>query len=137
MLSKSAFIRGVQCEKSLYLHKKRPYLRDPLPPELRAKFKRGHDVGEYARDLFLGGLNLHPSGGRVSKKTLQLTASHIQNRTPILYEVPFVANNLTAILDILTLKNEKWNAYEVKSSLSISETYLLDITTMYVFFVWT
>jgi hypothetical protein len=54
ILSKSTFIRGLQCEKSLYLHKKRPFLRDRLSPEQLAKFSRGTNVGVYAQELFPG-----------------------------------------------------------------------------------
>jgi len=45
VLSKSTFIRGNQCLKSLYLNKKRPFLRDKLSPEQLEKFRRGHNVG--------------------------------------------------------------------------------------------
>ena len=36
-LSKSTYIKGLQCEKALYMQKKHPYLRDKLSIEQRAK----------------------------------------------------------------------------------------------------
>lgn len=36
ILSKSTYIKGLQCEKALYLTKKHPYLRDRLSIEQRA-----------------------------------------------------------------------------------------------------
>jgi len=128
MISKSSFIRGLQCLKSLYLHKKRPFLRDPLSPETRAKFKRGHEMGDMARDLFPGGVLIASSNPRAYKKNLEEVNRHIQLQTPVMYEVPFMHDDLMAIMDIVTCIEGKWSAYEVKSSLSISETYLWDIT---------
>jgi hypothetical protein len=128
MISKSTFIRGLQCLKSLYLHKKRPFLRDPLPPEIRKKFKRGHEVGHYARQLFPGGIDLSPSNPKAYKKNMAQVLEHVKMQTPVLYEVPFIHLDLMAIMDIVTFSNGKWNAYEVKSSLSISDTYLWDIS---------
>ena len=37
-LSKSTFIRGLQCEKSLYLYKHHYRLKDPTPSSLQAVF---------------------------------------------------------------------------------------------------
>jgi hypothetical protein len=128
MLSKSLFIRGLQCIKSLYLHKKRPYLRDKLSSETLAKFKRGHKVGVLARDLFPGGILLYGGGGKLSEKTKLLVYDHIRLQTPVLYEVPFEYDDLIAIMDIVTYQEGKWNAYEVKSSAAISDTFLWDIT---------
>jgi hypothetical protein len=69
---KSTFIRGLQCEKSLYLHKKRPFLRDRLSPEQLAKFSRGTNVGVYAQELFPGGVDAAP------KTHFQMAASVVK-----------------------------------------------------------
>ncbi|HSV76477.1 MAG TPA: hypothetical protein VLH37_05540 [Bacteroidales bacterium] len=79
ILSKSTFVRGLQCEKSLYLHKQRPFLRDALSPEQLAKFSRGTDVGLYARSLFPGGVNAAP------KTHFQMQAS-VDLETLLMYE---------------------------------------------------
>jgi hypothetical protein len=56
VLSKSTYIRGVQCIKSLYLYNNNPELRDPLSKEQQAIFARGIDVGKIAQNLFPGGM---------------------------------------------------------------------------------
>ena len=43
-LSKSTFIRGLQCEKSLYLYKYHYKLKDPTSPSLQAVFNQGTNV---------------------------------------------------------------------------------------------
>jgi hypothetical protein len=44
-LSKSLYIRGIQCHKSLYLDRHRPELRGEATPELEAVWASGHEVG--------------------------------------------------------------------------------------------
>ena len=132
LLSKSTFIRGNQCLKSLYLNKKRPFLRDRLSPEQRAKFQRGHKIGDLAQNLFPGGIDVRPkSPSQYQKRVLEVkhiidTALH-----DIMYEVTFQHDQLLAILDILVKDEAGWTAYEVKSSLKISDTYLLDSAFQY------
>ncbi|MDZ7740732.1 MAG: hypothetical protein U5Q03_03020 [Bacteroidota bacterium] len=78
ILSKSTFIRGVQCLKSLYLNKKRPFLRDRLSAEQRAKFSRGHEVGLLAQELFPGGTDLKPKSPALYRKAVRATADLIE-----------------------------------------------------------
>ncbi len=73
ILSKSTFIRGVQCLKSLYLNKKRPFLRDKLFAEQKAKYKRGWDIGLIAQELFPGGINLRPKSPFQYRKAIETT----------------------------------------------------------------
>lgn len=131
LLSKSTFIRALQCEKSLYLHKKRPFLRDKLSPEQRAKFSRGTHVGEVARELFPGGINLAPKGPSQYQPAVGKTAKAIADGQEVIYEATFQYDRTLVILDVLVCKNGKFYAYEVKSSVKISSTYLTDVALQY------
>ncbi|MGB4205971.1 MAG: DUF2779 domain-containing protein [Bacteroidales bacterium] len=130
-LSKSAFIRGWQCHKALYLYKKRYYLRDKLTPEQLAKFKRGTNIGILARDLFPEGVDASPSTPFQYSKSVAYTQSLISQNTETIYEAAFIYHDVLAALDILTFQDGKWYGYEVKSSLAISETYLMDAALQY------
>ncbi|HAJ99167.1 MAG TPA: hypothetical protein DCM62_04005 [Bacteroidales bacterium] len=131
VLSKSTFIRGLQCEKSLYLHKNRPFLRDPLPEWQQAKFTRGTKVGVIARNLYPDGRDATPKTHFQMADSAQKTMEWIEMGTQTIYEAAFVAENVVVALDILVQKPEGWIAIEVKSSLSISGTYLWDATLQY------
>jgi len=48
-----------------------------------------------------------------------------------LYEAGFQYDRLLVFIDILVRDNEGWSAYEVKSSLKISKTFLLDAAFQY------
>ncbi len=130
-LSKSTFIRGVQCLKSLYLNRKRPFLRDRLPPERLLVFRRGHQVGELARQLFPGGIDLSPGHPSAYKKAVALTMQRIAEGQHIIYEAGFQHDGVLVFLDILVKERDGWHAYEVKSSRSVSLTYLIDAALQY------
>jgi hypothetical protein len=131
-LSKSTFIRGQQCVKSLYLNKFHSKLRDRISPEQLAKFKRGTDVGVLARDLYPGGIDLSPkSPSQYPKKVLE-TALAMQNPDiQVIYEACFVYEEVLILLDILVRQENGWLACEVKSSLKLSETYRSDAALQY------
>ncbi len=132
LLSKSTFIRSVQCLKSLYLHKRRPFLRDRISEEQLKKFRRGTNIGILAQDLFPGGTNLQPKSPSQYRKAVSATNEHIaQNEDFIIYEASFQADQILIILDILVKHEGKIHAYEVKSSKAISKTYLQDAALQY------
>lgn len=132
ILSKSTYIKGEQCEKSLYMLKKHPYLRDKLSLEKRAKFKRGTDVGVLARTLFPDGINMSPSSPSQFEKMFNKTMENINNPDiNVLYEAVFIFDDTLIMLDILVRDGDKWRAIEVKSSMAVSETYRKDASLQY------
>lgn len=126
-LSKSSYIRGLQCAKSLYLHVHRPFLRDKLPQEQLARFARGTSFGIVARDRFPGGIALARPGKATGAKTGQL----IEAKTPVIYEACFLASEVLIALDILVLEDNQYLAFEVKSSLVLRDAYFEDAALQY------
>lgn len=131
VLSKSTYIRSLQCVKSLYLHKKRPFLRDRLSKEQRAKFERGTDIGLLARDLYPGGIDCSQKSPMQYARALELTAASIAEGHPVLYEAAFMHDGILIYLDILLRDGDAWKAIEVKSSASLSQTYFEDAALQY------
>ena len=132
ILSKSTYIKGEQCEKALYLFKNRPFLRDKLSMEQRAKFKRGTDVGILAQQYFPGGINMTPSSpSQFGKKAAETLKNLTNPAVNVMYEAVFQYNDTLIMLDIIVRDGDKWRAIEVKSSLSISPTYMKDAALQY------
>lgn len=132
ILSKSTYIKGEQCPKALYMYKKHPYLRDKLSIEQRARFKRGTDVGVLARTYFPGGINMAPSSPTLFGKMFEKTMQNLNDpNVNVMYEAIFIHNDTLIMLDILVRDGDKWRAIEVKSSLSLSETYYHDAALQY------
>jgi hypothetical protein len=113
--------------KSLYLHSRRPYLRDKLSEEQLAKFARGHAVGKIARQLFPEGIEIPAPG----KSSAEKTSALIREGCPVIYEACFIANEVIVAVDILVRAENGWKAYEVKSSGMLSNVYFRDAFLQY------
>lgn len=132
ILSKSTYIKGLQCEKALYMTKKHPYLRDRLSIERRAKFQRGTDVGILAQQCFPGGVNMSPNSPSQFPKRVNETMENLNNpAVNVMYEAVFQHNDTLIMVDILVREGERWKAIEVKSSLRLSTTYYNDAALQY------
>ncbi|MCE3259772.1 MAG: hypothetical protein K0S12_1413, partial [Bacteroidetes bacterium] len=129
-ISKSSFLKFEQCTKSFFLYKKHPYLRDKLSTDKQLTFRRGHDIGYFAQQLFPGGEDVSKTTKNVieaAERTMEL----VQQKTPVIYEATFIYNDVLIMVDILTLESGKYVAYEIKSSIKVSETYLRDACLQY------
>jgi hypothetical protein len=129
-LSKSLFIRGLQCPKSLYLHKYHPELRDEISEEQEALFQTGFEVGKYAQQLFPGGIEI-PYDENSHTSQLEMTQAEIKKGTNTLYEAAFSYDDVFLKVDILHKGQEGWEIFEVKSSTEIKDVYLDDSAIQY------
>ena len=132
ILSKSTYIKGLQCEKALYMQKKHPYLRDKLSIEQRAKFQRGTDVGVLAHEVFPNGVDMSPNSPSQFPKKVKETWVNLSNpEVRVMYEAVFQYNDTLIMLDMLVRDGNKWLAVEVKSSMRLSDTYYNDAALQY------
>jgi hypothetical protein len=129
-LSKSLFIRGLQCHKSLYLHKYRPELKDEITEFQEATFQSGTEVGILARDLFPGGV-LVPYEDLDYDEQLNMTKEEMGKGTTTLYEAAFSYNNIFIKTDILHKVDTGWELYEVKNSTKVKDQYIPDLALQY------
>jgi hypothetical protein len=129
-LSKSLFTRGLQCHKSLYLHKYRPELRGEPTPELEALWKSGNAVGDFAHMLFPGGV-IVPFDGLTKDEQLAKTREEIDRGTKAIYEATFSHDDVFVKADIIVRNRGYWDLYEVKSSTSVKEHFWDDVAVQY------
>lgn len=130
-ISKSAFVKGVQCPKQLYYYKNNYNQRDPLTADEQAKFKRGVDVGVLAQKLFPAGKDLSPESPWAYKQATAITRHFLAQGQKHLYEASFLYNGLYAIMDIVVNENGTLRLYEVKNSRSVKEQHVLDASFQY------
>jgi hypothetical protein len=131
LLSKTSYLRSLQCSKLLYLYKFHYDKRDPVPEALKVRFQKGHDIGALAREKFPGGISCQPSQPWDYRKSIVKTRMLIDDNYPVIYEAAFQYNRVLAAVDLLLLQDDGYHAYEVKSSVSISESYLQDAALQY------
>ena len=124
-LSKSQYIRGLQCHKSLWLYKNRQDLRDTPSNQTQSSFNTGYDVGDLAKALFANGVEIEFDADNFNgmiKKTKEL----IVNGTEVIYEATFSEDGIFAMTDILVKNSNAWDIYEVKASTYTKESHIND-----------
>jgi len=126
-LSKSQYIRGLQCHKSLWLYKNKPELRDTPDSSQESLFNTGHDVGELACQLFPNGVEIKFDSSNFDGM-VEKTNELINNGCEVIYEATFKENGIFAMADILVKNTEtnSWDMYEVKASTGVKEYHLND-----------
>jgi predicted RecB family nuclease len=125
-ISKSTFLRGSQCKKSLYLHWNQPELKDQVSAMQQAIFSQGTDVGKLAQQLFPGGIDAGIYVPANYAKSIEMTSQLIRDGASVIYEAGFSVNGLHCFVDILVKDLDGWKAYEVKSSTQVKPVNLLD-----------
>jgi len=125
-LNQSAYLRGCQCPKRLWLHLHAPETRDPYEgihvpgpePELR----------QLARGLFTGGVTI--SDGPVDNIVEAVTRTNraLAEGHTILYGAVFSFRGLLAVIDVLVQRRGKWFAYEVKAATRVKPRHITDAT---------
>lgn len=129
-LSKSLFMRGLQCHKSLYLFKYHQDLRDKPTEEQEALFSAGHEVGKLAQQLFPGGVEIPYEENNYPGQVLK-TQEAIKKGIDVIYEATFTFQDIFVKVDILRKNSEGWEIYEVKSATSLSNIYIDDTAIQY------
>ncbi len=124
-LTKSRYLNGLQCLKLLWITVNEPK-RIPAPDASTQRiFDQGHLVGELAKTLFPGGITV-PNDS--FKGNLEMTRKLIRQRNP-LFEAGVLANQIYSRSDIMNPANgEEWDLVEVKSSTSVKEVNLDDVS---------
>ena len=128
-LSKSLYIRGLQCEKSLWLKKKKPEVLQAPGDGAQAVFDNGTLVGELACELFSGGERIEYTGdfGSQMAKTKEL----IEHGAKVIYEATFCFDGILVMVDILRIGKDELVINEVKSSTSVKDVYIDDASIQY------
>jgi len=123
-ISKSQYLRGLQCLKSLWLHNFQPQLRAPLGPGLRHILDQGHKVGELARRLYPDGFLIQAED---IAQALEQTRAALRGNAQALFEPAFLYQEVLVRPDILVKAEDCWDLIEVKASTEIKEEHVPDV----------
>lgn len=129
-LSKSLFMKGLQCHKYLYLQKYHPELLDEVTEGQEAVYQSGSDVGRLAQDLFPGGITV-PYEGLSPAEQIDLTRREMEKGTKSIYEAALSHEGVFVKVDILHKGDKGWELYEVKSSTEEKPEHINDIAVQY------
>ncbi len=131
MISKSSFIRGMQCPKSLWLHYNEPCERDETSVSQQQIFDTGHSVGSLAQQLFPGGTDASRGDHAQIQEAIAYTAELIRNGQEVIYEAAFSDGETLCYMDILVKEADGWAAYEVKASTAVKDYQVNDVAFQY------
>jgi len=123
MLSKSDYLRYLQCKKCLWLYKHRKDLKPEISESQEAIFEQGYEVENYALELFPKGVEIEDvfSGG--DEKTKKL----VEQGEKVIYQATAMAEGLWVMADIFVKNGDKWDIYEVKSSTEVKDVHVADL----------
>lgn len=130
-ISKSSYIRGLQCHKSLFLHLNQPELKDGIGQAQQFVFDTGHNIGQLAQQLFPGGIDASRGNPQEVRQALAYTRELIEAGQKVIYEGAFAYDDTLCYIDILVNTNGQWKAYEVKASTKLKDYHYNDIAFQY------
>ena len=127
LLSKSKYIRGLQCDRALWLDVHNPRLTKYTREQMQ-RFDRGREF-EYAfKDTFPNGIDISAELKRNVDAYPERTAQLLDKEEEIdLFEAGFYYNDVLVLADVVHKRADgSLDIYEVKSGTALSETYIRD-----------
>ncbi len=125
LLSKTKYLSGLQCPKYLWIQINEPERIPETDPITQYIFDQGHLVGELAKKLFPGGIDI-PADDFMGN--IRQTEELLEQRKP-LFEAGILAEGIYSRVDILNPSNvNSWDLIEVKSTTSVKDVHLDDVS---------
>ncbi len=125
-LSKSLILKGLQCQRALWLAKNPPAFTFPEDPAKQARLAAGTEVGRLAQQLFPGGIEVPYAGLSIPEQVVR-TRELIAAGTAVIYEAAFACDGLFVKADLLVRSGDGWEIHEVKSSTEVKAEHYDDL----------
>ena len=128
-ISKTDFVRGLQCEKMLWLDAHAPEYK-VIPPEVQAKLDAGNEFGDKAMGLFgpFTETTAFREDGRLNfSAMIETTNRLIERGEKVICEGSFTWYGNFCAADILRKTDGGYILYEVKNSFSARREFITDL----------
>lgn len=125
-LSKSQFLKGLQCPKALWLYRHRPDLKPPILEQKQWLFDSCHEVGNLAQDYFENGQMIDEPYDGIDK-AIESTNRSISDGRDVIFEATACSpDGVFSRIDILQKVNftGNWDLIEVKQSTDVKDYHL-------------
>lgn len=133
-ITKTDFMRGMQCRKMLWLDKHKPKLK-VIPPEVQRRLDAGNDFGDRAMAMFgdFEEMSTYLPGTTIpdTKAMVIKTKEHLELGTPVICEAAFSYYNNYCALDILRKNDCGYDIYEVKNAPQVYDQFVRDVGFQY------
>jgi hypothetical protein len=127
MLTKSDYIKYIQCKKYLWLNKFRPeLLSEEVDNNLQRAFADGYAVEEVAYKLYPGGVVA--SEGEI-REAIAKSIKLMDAKTPVIFQATVSGAGLFCRSDIIKYNSadNAWDIVEVKSATEVKDIYVDDL----------
>jgi hypothetical protein len=125
LLSKSKYLLGIQCHRQAWVNFNQPEKIPEIDMHVQHRFDEGHQVGELAKQLFPGGIDV-PTEDFMGN--IQLSQASLQEGVP-LFEPGFMTEDrLYSRGDILVPNGDGWDIIEVKSGTKVKDINIHDVS---------
>jgi len=127
LLSKSKYIRGLQCDRALWLDVFNPRIARYSAAQMR-RFDRGREFEYTFKDTFPGGIDISAELKRNVDAYPSLTAQLLDREGEVaLFEAGFLYDDVLVLADVVHKNTDgSLDIYEVKSGNVLSDTYKRD-----------
>ena len=133
-ITKTDFMRGMQCRKMLWLDKHKPNMK-VIPPAVQKSLDAGNEFGDQAMGMFgpYEEMTIYRPGTQFpdTKAMVAKTAEHLALGTPVICEAAFVYYNNYCAVDLLRKTEQGYNFYEVKNAPAVYEQFIKDAGFQY------
>ena len=133
-ITKTDFMRGMQCRKMLWLDRHKPSLR-VIPPEVQARLDAGNDYGDRAMAMFgpYEEMTVYRPGTRIpdKKAMLEKTKDALARGVEVICEAAFSNYNNYCAADILRKTETGYDLYEVKNAPEVYDQFIKDAGFQY------
>lgn len=133
-ITKTNFMRGMQCPKMLWLDKHKPSLK-VIPPEVQQRLDEGNEFGDKAMAMFgpYEEMTVYKPGTTYpdTKAMVEKTKEHLKLSTPVICEAAFMDYNNYCAADILRKTDSGYDMYEVKNSPEVDDQHIKDAAFQY------
>ena len=128
-VTKTDFMRGMQCPKMLWLdaHKREERI---IPPEVQARLDKGNEFGDGAMGMFGSykeTTTLQENGWLDYTAMIEKTKAWIEDGTEVICEASFSNYGNYCAVDILRKVEGGYDIYEVKDAPQVEEQFVKDV----------
>jgi|GEM_PF-823277 len=131
-LTKSSYIKGLQCPKALYLYINKRYLGQHSEDTLE-KFIEGRLFESKFKKSFEKGIAIDKISNKNMEEHVRLTKKYLNEESQVtLFEAGFVYNDILVLTDVLKQNaDDSFDIFEVKNSLRLTDVIISDLSVQF------
>ena len=128
-ISKSQYLKGIQCPKALWLYRHRKELAPPISASLQFIFDTGHEVGVLAQKYFGKGIEITDPYYKIAQAIRSTNQAVGEGRNLIFEASAGAETGAYSRIDIFKKVDgsDAWDLIEVKSSTEVKDYHIDDM----------